>query len=385
MTKAKSSSSRRTAHRYFGLRLGLLGGGQLARMLALKAHEMGLETRVLCPSESEPAAQVAGSWERGSPDSEADLRRFAKTVDILTIESEFHSGELLRRVVDRTSTPLFPAPESVSLWQDRASQKEALVKAGVPTAPFQVVRSAQQAEDFFHRQAKGAVFKKRHGGYDGYGTFVARSVAELKKHLRNLDFRDGGFIAEAFIPFRRELAVVFARNPSGQIVRLPLVQTHQEDHRLDWLVGPVHHRGLDRLERRLRLLLKKIDYVGAIAFELFDTGSELLVNEVAPRVHNSAHYSLEALTLDQFSLHLRAILDEALEAPQVLTKSFAMVNLIGAGADKPAAPTVRRGHLHWYGKSDCRAGRKMGHLTWVGRDAAQGLKTLIKERKGFRL
>lgn len=385
MAKPKTTSSRPSRHRPFQKKVGLLGGGQLARMLALKAFEMGLEPHVLCPKKSEPAAQVAAVWMEGSPDSLEDVARFAATVDILTIESEFHSGSMLAEAAKRTSKPLFPSPESVTLWQDRAQQKAALVAAKVPTSPFAVITSSAEAQAFFKKHPGGVVFKKRQGGYDGYGTFIARNAKQLTECLTRLDFAKDGFIAEAFIPFKRELAVVFARNSRGQLATLPLVQTHQVDHRLDWLVGPVRHKGLSDLAKSVARLLKKQNYVGAIAFELFDTGRELLVNEVAPRVHNSGHYSLEALSADQFTLHLKAILNEDLSDPEVLSRSFALVNLIGAGAAEPQAPTRRRGHLHWYGKSESRKGRKMGHVTWVGDDAEQGLRLLLKERKGFQL
>jgi 5-(carboxyamino)imidazole ribonucleotide synthase len=272
----------------------------------------------------------------------------------------------------------------VARWQDRASQKEALVQAGVPTSPFTVIDGEATARAFFARH-KRIVFKKRQGGYDGYGTFMARTPRELETRLAELKLADGSFIAEAFVPFKRELAISFARNPRGQLAALPLVQTHQVDHRLDWLKGPVRHLGLTKLRARIAKLLSGEEFVGAIAFELFDTGRELLVNEVAPRVHNSAHYSLEALDTDQFTLHLKAVLDDELADPVVLGKGFALVNLIGAGASTPAAPRKRQGHLHWYGKTESRKGRKMGHLTWVGGDVEQGLKLLLRERKGFQL
>lgn len=381
----KTSNVRaRPSGRAFALRVGLVGGGQLARMLALKAHELGLETHVLCPRANEPAAQVATHWVEGSPDSRADLLRLAAHVDVVTIESEFHAGSMLADVRATSGVPLWPAPASISLWQDRASQKQALINAGVPTSAFAIIEDETSARNFFAEHGR-IVFKKRHGGYDGYGTFMARTPRELQDCLTKLDFSGGAFIAEAFVPFKRELAISFARNPRGQIAALPLVQTHQVDHRLDWLKGPVRHPGLAKLRQRVARLLKTDDFVGAIAFELFDTGRELLVNEVAPRVHNSAHASLEALDVDQFTLHLKAILDEDLADPVTLGRGFALVNLIGAGGSALAAPRKRHGHLHWYGKTDSRKGRKMGHLTWVGADADEGLKLLLRERKGFQL
>lgn len=362
--------------------MGLLGGGQLARMLALKGHEMGLSMRVLCPSADEPGARVA-IHVAGDPNREADVLRFAKGVDVLALESEFHSGEMLERVHTVSGTPLRPAPLLIRQLQDRLPQKSLLQSFGVPTAEFLPVSTSGELKTAAKHFGGRFVLKKRHGGYDGYGTFVMKTAKDLTNP--RVDFVKDRFIAEAFVPFKRELALQVARNPRGQTVFFPLVETHQVDNRLDWLRGPVAHPKLTALKQRISLFLKKIDYVGLIAFELFDTGRELLVNEIAPRVHNSGHASLEALNIDQFSQHLRAILDLDLIEPAPLAKGFAMVNLIGAGADTPTFPANLTGHLHWYGKRESRAGRKMGHLTLCGPSADACLKQLLRERKGFKL
>lgn len=371
--------------RPFGFRLGILGGGQLARMLCLKGHELGLSMHVLSRSAKDPAAQVATQWHGGNPDHAKDVEKFAREVSLVTIESEFHAGDMLAVVQKKTGTPMFPSPSVIRRLQDRLPQKESLQNAGVPTADFMAIHGRDDlelaAKHFRHR----FVLKKRMGGYDGYGTFMVRSPKELARWREHLDLATDGFIAEQLIDFRRELAVVMARNSQGQIVSLPFVETCQVDHRLDWLRGPITVRSGTGFLQKLHRYLKEIDYVGTIAFELFDTGHGLIVNEIAPRVHNSGHASLEALTCDQFTLHLKAGLGDQLPQPALVSPQFAMVNLIGQGADQAQASRQTTCHLHWYGKHESRKGRKMGHLTWVGRNAKSGLALLTKERKGFKL
>lgn len=349
-------------------------------MLALKAHEMGLVPYVLCPRADEPAAQVA-IHVTGDPNLEADVARFAAQVDLITLESEFHSGEMLGRA-QGAGTRILPSPLVIRELQDRLPQKTLLENFDVPTAPFVAVSNF---EDLLavSKHLPRFVLKKRQGGYDGYGTFVIKSPKDLANP--KIDFAKDLFIAEAFIPFKRELAIQVARNPRGQIAFFPLVETRQVDNRLDWLRGPIRHPKLNALKKRIAVFLKKTNYVGVIAFELFDTGRELLVNEIAPRVHNSGHYTLEALSVDQFTQHLRAVLDLDLEEPRPLSKGFALVNLIGAGAAAPEFPAKSSGHLHWYGKRESRAGRKMGHATLAGPSMDRALQTLLRERKGFKL
>lgn len=373
---------KRASHFPFGLRVGLLGGGQLARMLVLKGHEMGLSMHVLCPSATEPAAQVARHHVAGDPHREEDVIAFAKTVDVLTLESEFHSGAMLAGA-EAAGAKILPTPAVIGQLQDRLPQKTLLQKFNVATAPFLAVSSRSELDAAAAHFKNRFVLKKRHGGYDGYGTFVMKKAADLTNP--KIDFAKDSFIAEAFVPFRRELALQVARNPRGHVEFFPLVETRQVDNRLDWLRGPVRHPKLASLKKSLRVFLKRTDYVGVIAFELFDTGRELLVNEIAPRVHNSGHASLEALSVDQFTQHLRAILDLDLATPEPLAKGFALVNLIGAGGGRPSFPSKLSGHLHWYGKSESRAGRKMGHVTLCGPSAEHCLRQLLRERKGFKL
>jgi len=179
--------------------------------------------------------------------------------------------------------------------------------------------------------------------------------------------------------------VTFICGNNHQIVQLPLVESVQTQSQCDWVVGPLKHQRAKALFQKIERYLRNLDYIGAISFELFDTGLELLVNEVAPRVHNSAHYSMDALRQSQFRLHLLAGLGEKLPAAELLSPAFCMVNLVGKSHELPEVPYNIQGQLHWYGKNDNRPGRKMGHVNYVGTNSKNLLKIALSERKKFKL
>ncbi|MCX7979229.1 MAG: 5-(carboxyamino)imidazole ribonucleotide synthase, partial [Bdellovibrionaceae bacterium] len=369
----------------FGKKIGVLGGGQLARMLLMAGHRLGFEMHVLCPHDDDPAAQVTRHWTQGDPHNAHDLIAFAQKVEILTFESEFFPAQAIEEMIGSGRVDVLPPPRLMNQLQDRLTQKSWIEAGGLPTADFIDVHSVAEAQAFFEAHKKtGIVLKKRFGGYDGNGTFICKKSSELQDVLKAHDPTRERMIAEAYIPFRREMACIFVRNQKGQCVHLPLVETHQDERRLDWLKGPEKHPQWRKTITLIEKLLKKSNYVGAIGFEFFDTGKNLLVNEVAPRVHNSGHYSLEALTEDQFTLHIKAISGMDLIAPKIEGKSFAMVNLNGRTDRPPALFTKTTGHLHWYGKSVNRPGRKMGHITWVS-NGVSPVKTARSERKKFLL
>jgi 5-(carboxyamino)imidazole ribonucleotide synthase len=342
---------------------------------------MGLEVHILSEKPDDPAAQVVRHWHQGDPQKTRDLQDFMGLVDLVTFESEFYSGELLAEVQVQTKTPILPDPGVMSVLQDRLSQKEALLENHVPTAEFMAIHNKNDLEEARAYFKAGLVLKKRTGGYDGNGTFVIRNEAEWSETLHRISVASHDYIAEAYIPFKRELAVMMARNSDGEMVAFPLVQTFQTQNRCDWVMGPLKHPRLDNLVAGLAVFLEKLKYVGVIGFELFDTGRELLVNEIAPRVHNSGHYSLDALNVDQFTMHWLALLDFQFFEIKSKTPAFVMTNLIGANENSPAFPPTLTGRLHWYGKKQNRAGRKMGHINYSGSSGATLLRRALAERE----
>lgn len=365
------------------LRIGILGAGQLARMLALSAHPLGIQVRVLAANSQEPAVQVTQDVHTGTLGDEAQIKAFVADLDYLTFESEFVDTELLRRCLPAT-TKIFPALNVIGAIQDRLSQKQILNKAKIATSPWIGVNSeADLAEAQKRFERTGFVLKQRRFGYDGYGTFVYKK--NEKPDAQILKKSKFGFIAEEFVPFKRELAVSFVRSSKGQFLSLPLVESVQRNSRCFSVTGPVKHPKLKRITQQFKSLMNSIDYQGILAVELFDTGKALLVNELAPRVHNSAHYSLDGLTTDQFEYHLRAGLNLPLPKPELVRPGFAMVNLLGEGHKTVRLVPSAEGHLHWYGKTENREGRKLGHINTLDKSAKKALQRALKWRKEFQL
>ncbi|MCZ0931928.1 MAG: ATP-grasp domain-containing protein [Oligoflexia bacterium] len=425
--------------------VGILGGGQLAKLLSLSAKNLDLKVWVLSPSKQDPAGQNNPYWIKGDPHSLTDLKKFLTNKDILSFESEFFSAKQIKKALKPKSS-LFIAPSLNNLKniQDRAYQKKLLKKHHIPTTDFVPVefktrQSGQKKLLNLWSQWGAFVLKSRMGGYDGYGTFVIKK----KSHIKQIKLPQTNFIAEKLIPFKRELALLSARNKKGQIVFFPLVESFQEKSTCLWVKGPAQHKKLKSLKTQIKKFLSHIDYQGVIAFELFDTHSNLIVNELAPRVHNTGHYSLDALTEDQFSLHLKAISNQTLKTPRLKYKAFAMLNLLGEGAKKPSfkkrslldkacqsqlyrsglnfqhdlfrlPPEDRNSRddshsresgnlrkkqensnririkkekisLYWYGKTESRIGRKMGHLNSAGSSGKQALNKLLKLRPFFKI
>ena len=361
--------------------LGILGGGQLARMLVLKAPPLGLKPFVFFASKKDPAAQVCTNWIEGNVKETEKLKAFLKKIEILTFESELINAALIQKALPkRHKIHIAPSLKILGQIQDRLYQKELLQSHKLPTADFlslpslkvttlNPIKILNEVWDLFGP----FVLKTREGGYDGYGTFPFTE----KKQIKNFKLFKGSYIAESFIPFKRELAISAARNKK-ELIFTPLVETCQEHSRCLWVKGPVKHKEIDILKKKISRFLNALDYQGLIAFELFDTGSHLLINELAPRVHNSGHYSLNAMNEDQFTLHLKAILDLPLQSPKS-SKGFAMLNLLG-GRDESRWESLKKFHFHWYGKTITRPGRKMGHVNSVAKTPEEALNKLIDSK-----
>jgi 5-(carboxyamino)imidazole ribonucleotide synthase len=360
-------------------RIGILGGGQLARMLCLAAYEMGLDPYVLSQDARDPAAQVCPHWMAGDPNNPADLKQLFQQVSTVTFESEFFNADAIAAArKEHGEVAIAPSPQAMRQLQDRRSQKQLLVDYKIPTAPFICIDSPDDLDHVFEVFPRGCVLKKAQGGYDGYGTYLLTQPHQLNEHRS--DWR-GPYIAEAKVAFKRELALMFFRNRDGDFTSLPLVESRQKNSKCDLVLGPVQHRGINKLTRQFQNLMAAISYQGALAAELFEVGGELMVNELAPRVHNSGHYSMDAVNHSQFHLHLRAILNLPFPEIKILTKGFVMANLIGESNKAMRIPTQLEGNLHWYGKEQNRPGRKMGHLNYAGHPTAALLRKAQAERK----
>ncbi len=354
-------------------------------MLALSAHRLGLQPHILSENLLDPAQQVTAFNHVGSLSDPQVLAHFLASVDVATFESEFLSGPLLQQAQQKTKTPIYPAVSTMELLQDRFTQKQNLDIYKLPTAPWQVANNLREAQEAVEILSLPLVFKKRRFGYDGYGTFVIKTPTQLKTFLKEQFPSEHGFIAEKWIPFRRELACVFARNVSGQISHYPLMESFQKNSRCFWVKGPIQHPHFNLFKKQFEVFLKKMNYVGVIAVELFETSKGLLVNELAPRVHNSAHCTMTAFSVSQFDLHLSALLDQSVKIPKAHAKGFAMVNLLGGSAKEMQWTLDPEVELHWYGKTENREGRKMGHINTLGSSPQAALNSALINLKRIRL
>jgi 5-(carboxyamino)imidazole ribonucleotide synthase len=353
-------------------RVGIVGGGQLGRMLALAGYPLGIECITLDPSPGSPAAQVAPALV-GAYDDLERLAELAGRSDVLTYEFENVPVEAAR--FTQTLRPVYPPPESLEAAQDRLTEKRLFEKVGLEVPPYEAVDSLDELTDALARIGTPAVLKTRRLGYDGKGQAVIHDAVLAEDAWRAIG--EVPAILERLVAFDRELSILSARGRDGSVACYPLVENHHRDGILRLSVAPAPDltRDLqDRAESFARAVMDRLEYVGVMAIELFQVGDELLGNEMAPRVHNSGHWTIEGAGTSQFENHLRAVTGLPLGSTEARGSS-AMVNLIGAVPDTAAITDITGAHLHLYGKEP-RPGRKLGHVTIV----AEGPEELDLER-----
>lgn len=353
--------------------IGILGGGQLGRMLALAGYPLGLSFRFLDPSPEACAGQV-GALVVGEFLDEGALLRFAEGLALVTYEFENVPVEAVRFLEGRL--PVYPPPEALAVAQDRLREKAFFQGLGVPTPPFHPVDGLEDLEEGLKRVGLPALLKTRRGGYDGKGQALVRKEEEALEALKALGGR--GLILEGFVPFHREVSLLAVRGRAGEVAFYPLVENRHREGilRLSLAPAPGASEALQKKAEAYALrALEALGYVGVLALEFFQVGEELLFNEMAPRVHNSGHWTIEGAETSQFQNHLRAILGLPLGSTAARGYS-AMVNLIGFRPDFAEVLKVEGAHLHWYGKA-VRPGRKVGHIT-LRRDSGEALQEALQ-------
>lgn len=352
------------------MKIGILGGGQLARMLALAGYPLGLDFIILDPS-ADAGATGLGEHLHGAYDDEKLLAKLAEKADIVTYEFENVPAEVAKFLSEHTT--VYPAANALAVAQDRLAEKNFFHTLDIPTAPFAKVDSLEDLENAMQEIGYPAILKSRRMGYDGKGQVRLKSADDLKEAWESM--QGAASIVEGFVNFDREVSIIAARRPNGDIAYYPLSENvhgggilrvsecRNED--------PMQQQAQDVVSR----LLNELDYVGLIALELFDVQGELLANEFAPRVHNSGHWSIEGTETSQFENHLRAILDWPLgsTAPRGFT---GMVNFIGDVVESEKILEIEHAHLHLYDKSP-RKGRKVAHAS-VRADDENTFKTSLK-------
>ena len=367
-----------------GATIGVMGGGQLGRMFAFAARRMGYRVHTFSPEENGPAAQVCDEATAASYDDEGAVRQFARAVDVLTFEFENIPAPTIEWASDQQVVR--PKGEILLVAQHRLREKEFLARAGFPVAPFQAVASLADLTNAAEQIGRPAILKGAAFGYDGKGQ--QRIDADSKLAAIWAQRGDALCVLEQVIEFEKEISVIVARAPDQSTAVFPVSENVHREHILDLTMAPA--RVEERLAEAARELAcevaRSLQLVGLLAVEMFLTRSgQLVINELAPRPHNSGHWTIEGCVTSQFEQHVRAVCGLPLGATEIL-RPTAMVNLLGSiwSGGEPnwaAALSEPNVHLHLYGKAHPRPGRKMGHLTAVGESVDEAADRVLRARK----
>lgn len=373
-------------------RVGIIGGGQLGKMIAHEARRMSFSIVILDPTDGCPASGIADKQIVADFKDEDAIMKLADESDVITYEIELASSSALKRL-ESSNYPVRPAPETLRIIQNKYRQKSFLKEHGVPVPQFGLVRSERELLELCIKFGFPTILKACEDSYDGRGNYVIRSkrdVAEAYEYFRGREV-----MVEAFVPFTKEISIMVARNPAGQIESFPVAENIHKDSILDTTIVPARVNA--RIELKAKRLAEKamgvLQGAGIFGIEMFvTTGGEVLLNEIAPRPHNSGHYANEACSISQFEQHLRAILNLPLEKPRLLSPA-AMINILGPlGWEGPysveglnnlaSIPGVK---LYVYGKLTSKPQRKLGHITATAKTAQQAVSRAKMARKAIRI
>ena len=344
-----------------GSTIGIVGGGQLGRMLAMAAAELGFQTHIFCPETDAPAAQVATAHTQADYEDEAALTRFAAMVDIVTYEFENIPVATVKHIAPQK--PVFPSAKALGVAQDRLTEKSFMRDLGLGVAAFFDITDLPSLEAALAATGGTGILKTRRFGYDGKGQWRLSADSDFAAILSELGGQPA--ILEALVPFEREVSLLVARNPQGDMATYDVIENVHNNHILHSSTIPANITAAQQQQAHgmAEKIAAALDYVGVLAIECFVTADGLLVNEIAPRVHNSGHLTQDACHCGQFEQHIRAIAgwplgDAAAHADAVMT------NLLGdevhGWQDWAAQPAT---YVHIYGKAEAKPGRKMAHVT----------------------
>ena len=381
-------------HNYFSsdFKLGILGGGQLGKMMLYDTRKYDIQTYVLDASPEAPCKIACDVFEQGDLMDFDTVVNFGRKVDVLTFEIELVNVDALEQL-ESEGKKVYPSSATLRKIQDKGVQKQFYAEKGIPTADFTVYTEKYELTEALVRKEWDYpfVWKSCTGGYDGKGVSVIREEEDL------IPLPEGACLAEKMIPFKNELAVIVARNVSGEVKTYPVVEMefHPEANQVEYVICPA--RIEDHVAEKARAVAKKVsesfEHVGLLAVEMFQTeGDEILVNEVAPRPHNSGHYSIEASFTNQFEQHLRAILDLPLGETESKVGGV-MVNLVGDENHEGQVHYQNIGKImqmpgvtpHIYGKKQTRPFRKMGHVTIVNKDLGEARRIAEEVKKEIKV
>jgi 5-(carboxyamino)imidazole ribonucleotide synthase len=366
--------------------IGIVGGGQLGRMLTVPAKQLGFDVVVVDPGENCPAAQVGAEQIVGDLYDKEALKKLAEKSDFITVEIE-HLDTKELEAIEKLGQPVNPSPRIIRLIQDKYRQKVFLREAGIPTAEIAEI-TEENAVQIFKKFGGKMLLKTKRGAYDGRGNMLVKSHKDLERGLKQ--FADAQLYAEKFVPFVKELAVMVVRSKDGEIKSYPIVETIHERNICIEVLAPaeVSEPVAKKAEELAREVVEKLGGVGVFGIEMFLTrDGKVLINEIAPRVHNSGHYTMDACATSQFEQHIRAVTGLPLGDTKMLVTSAVMMNILGERNGPTEvkglreALTIEDVSVHLYGKSPTKIDRKMGHINAIGEDLQAVRRKAEKARK----
>jgi 5-(carboxyamino)imidazole ribonucleotide synthase len=355
--------------------LGVLGGGQLAKMLGSEAYRLGLELAIIENGSGSPAGKMTKlDFGKGWTDRQ-ELDRFISNSTFITLENEFIDPDIISYI--EKVRPVYPSSATMRLVRDKFIQKETFRKRGLGVTEYEEIANESDAKAFGLKYGFPFVLKSREMGYDGYGNYTVKNEEEINKGLDYFRSKKPGIglMAEAFVKFSKELAVMAVRSSKGEEAVYPCVETIQKNHICHTVIAPaqINDAQAEKAQEMAKECVRAIDGIGIFGVEFFlDESGRLLVNEIAPRPHNSGHYTIEGCYTSQFENAIRAITGQPLGSTAMREQASVMVNLLGDAEGGPIPKNIEKVlgdgkvKLHLYGKSKSRIGRKMGHITVTG-------------------
>ena len=368
-------------------RIGIVGGGQLGRMLAQAAHTLGFYVTILDPTPNSPAGQVSDAQIVGSVKDKEKIFKLAEVSDFITFEIESANAEALEKVMAK-GIPVNPEPKTLKIIKDKFEQKVFLANHKIPVAKFALISKEEDCVKQGDIFGYPFLLKARFDAYDGRGNYVVKKASDIPEALNRLS--KSPLYAEKFVPFIKELSVVSARDQYGKIISFPVVETIHKNNicHIVRSPAPVPEEVRARAEALAREVLKALSGVGVFAVEMFlIRGGEVLVNEIAPRVHNSGHHTIEAFSVSQFEQQIRVITGMHIAEPKKNAKTAVMINILGernGPADLTGVPKknmLENAKVHIYGKIETKLERKMGHITVLAETLEEAEEKAIKIRK----
>ena len=377
------------------LSIGIIGGGQLGKMIALEAKRMALKVCILDPSRCCPASTVSDELIVADFKDERAIRNLASKSDVITYEIELANSEALIDLASKNRNFVNPSPETLRIIQDKYKQKSFLKENNLKVPTFAQVNSEKQLFDLCEDYGFPVILKACQDSYDGRGNYSIRSKRDISKAFSHF-IGEEGLMLEKFVKFRKEISIMVARNASGEITSFPVVENIHKDHILNLTIVParVSDKVASKAIKMAEQTLAALKGAGIFGIEMFVTDDDrVMINEIAPRPHNSGHYSIEACSISQFEQHLRAILDLPLSQPRLLCPAVAMLNVLGpenyigpyAIGGLRKLLSIPRLKLHIYGKKISKPRRKLGHITLMGDSVEETLLRINMAKKAIKV